>query len=123
MSPVNKAKDVQVYPITADTRVLRSRTWDRLKFEIEYALQKGTTANSYLIEGDKIALFDPPGESFTSIFLDALKLRIELETIDQYPQGFIRISPANNYSLLKSCCYISAKNLGRGRSRIKNSDN
>jgi len=100
MSPVNKAKDVQVYPITADTRVLRSRTWDRLKFEIEYALQKGTTANSYLIEGDKIALFDPPGESFTSIFLDALKLRIELETIDYVVLGHINPNRANTLKAL-----------------------
>ena len=46
MSPVNKAKDVQVFPVATNTRVLRSRTWDRLKFEIEYALQKGTTARS-----------------------------------------------------------------------------
>ena len=34
MSPANKAKDVQVFPVAADTRVLRSRTWERLKFEI-----------------------------------------------------------------------------------------
>ena len=45
----NKAKDVQVFPIAEDTRVLRSRTWDRLKFEIEYSRKKGTTANSYLV--------------------------------------------------------------------------
>ena len=35
-----RAKDVQVFPIANNTRVLRSRTWDRLKFEIEYSLQK-----------------------------------------------------------------------------------
>ena len=86
---LTKPKDVQVYPIAAETRVLRSRTWDRLKFEIEYALQKGTTANSYLIEGDKAALFDPPGESFTEIFLAALKERIEPEKIDYVILGHI----------------------------------
>ncbi len=79
---INQPRDVQIFPIATDTRILRSRTWDRLKFEIEYALQKGTTANSYLIEGDKIALLDPPGESFTEIFLTALKERIEPQTID-----------------------------------------
>ena len=89
MSLKNKAKDVQVFPVAADTRVLRSRTWSRLKFEIEYALQKGTTANSYLIEGDKTALFDPPGESFTDIFLDALKERIDPQTIDYVILGHI----------------------------------
>ena len=104
MSSVNKAQDVQVFPIAADTRVLRSRTWDRLKFEIEYALQKGTTANSYLIEGDKVALFDPPGESFTEIFLDALSSRIEPKTIDYVILGHIN---PNRASTLKALLAIA----------------
>jgi flavorubredoxin/flavin reductase (DIM6/NTAB) family NADH-FMN oxidoreductase RutF len=77
-----KPRDVQVAPIAADTFVFRSRTWDRLKFEIEYGLQKGTTANSYLIKSEKVALFDPPGESFSAIFLEALTKRINPKTID-----------------------------------------
>jgi flavorubredoxin/flavin reductase (DIM6/NTAB) family NADH-FMN oxidoreductase RutF len=71
MTPT-KPRDVQIAQIAPNTTVLRSRTWERLKFEIEYARQKGTTANSYLIEGDSIALIDPPGESFTDIFLEEL---------------------------------------------------
>jgi flavorubredoxin/flavin reductase (DIM6/NTAB) family NADH-FMN oxidoreductase RutF len=67
-----KPRDVQVAEIGADTTVLRSRTWERLKFEIEYARQKGTTANSYLIEAPSIVLIDPPGESFTDLFLEEL---------------------------------------------------
>lgn len=67
-----KPRDVQVAEIAADTTVLRSRTWQRLKFEVEYARQKGTTANSYLIQGQQIALIDPPGESFTDLFLEEL---------------------------------------------------
>ena len=100
MPVVNKAKDVQVFPVAADTRVLRSRTWERLKFEIEYALQKGTTANSYLIEGDKTALFDPPGESFTTIFLDALQERINPQTIDYIILGHINPNRANTLKAL-----------------------
>lgn len=88
MSP-NSAKDVQVLPIAANTKVMRSRTWERLKFEIEYALQKGTTANSYLIEGDKTALIDPPGESFTEIFLAALRDRIDLSQLDYLILGHL----------------------------------
>ena len=71
MTPT-KPRDVQIANIAPNTTVLRSRTWERLKFEIEYARQKGTTANSYLIEGDSTALIDPPGESFTDIFLEEL---------------------------------------------------
>ncbi|MEG3435638.1 diflavin flavoprotein [Pannus brasiliensis CCIBt3594] len=88
-SIVNKARDVQVVPIAADTFVFRSRTWERLKFEIEYGLQKGTTANSYLIRSDKIALFDPPGESFTEIFLQALTQRLDPASIDYFILGHI----------------------------------
>lgn len=100
MSPVNKAKDVQVFPVAADTRVLRSRTWERLKFEIEYALQKGTTANSYLIEAERVALFDPPGESFTKIFLDALQARIDLQRIDYIVLGHINPNRATTLKAL-----------------------
>jgi flavorubredoxin/flavin reductase (DIM6/NTAB) family NADH-FMN oxidoreductase RutF len=67
-----KPRDVQVAEIGADTTVLRSRTWERLKFEIEYARQKGTTANSYLIQAASTVLIDPPGESFTDLFLEEL---------------------------------------------------
>ncbi|ACK69901.1 flavin reductase domain protein FMN-binding [Gloeothece citriformis PCC 7424] len=84
-----KPRDVQVYPIAPDTTVLRSRTWDRLKFEIEYGLQKGTTANSYLIRGDQIALIDPPGESFRDIFLKSLIERIDPQTIDYVILGHV----------------------------------
>jgi flavorubredoxin/flavin reductase (DIM6/NTAB) family NADH-FMN oxidoreductase RutF len=104
MSFSNKAKDVQVFPVSAGTRVLRSRTWERLKFEIEYALQKGTTANSYLIEGDRTALLDPPGESFTTIFLDALKERINPQQLDYVILGHIN---PNRASTLKTLLEIA----------------
>lgn len=67
-----RLRDVQVADIGDQTLVLRSRTWDRLKFEMEYARQKGTTSNAYLIQAYQTALIDPPGESFTDIFLDEL---------------------------------------------------
>jgi flavorubredoxin/flavin reductase (DIM6/NTAB) family NADH-FMN oxidoreductase RutF len=84
-----KPRDVQVFPITPQITILRSRTWDRLKFEIEYGLQRGTTANSYLIQADKTALFDPPGESFTQIFLEALQKRYDPKTIDYVILGHV----------------------------------
>lgn len=65
-------RDVQIAAIAEHTTVLRSRTWERLKFEVEYNLCRGTTANSYLVQGDRVALLDPPGESFTQIYLQAL---------------------------------------------------
>ncbi|MEO0926845.1 MAG: diflavin flavoprotein [Cyanobacteria bacterium J06643_13] len=72
IQPKTKKRDVQIAKIGANTEVLRSRTWDRLKFEVEYSRQKGTTSNSYLIKADKIALIDPPGRSFTQAYLEIL---------------------------------------------------
>jgi flavorubredoxin/flavin reductase (DIM6/NTAB) family NADH-FMN oxidoreductase RutF len=77
-----KPRDVQFLPIATDTTVIRSRTWDRLKFEVEYSLQRGTTANSYIIQADKTALFDPPGESFTQNYLESLQQRVDLTKLD-----------------------------------------
>ena len=84
-----KPRDVQILPIGIDTTVLRSRSWTRLRFEIEYALARGTTANSYLIQADKIALIDPPGETFTKIYLEALQQRLELDKLDYVILGHI----------------------------------
>ena len=80
-------RDVQVLPIAADTVVLRSRSWNRLRFEIEYALEKGTTANSYLIRGNQIALIDPPGETFKDAFLTSLSDQVDLKLIDYIVLG------------------------------------
>jgi flavorubredoxin/flavin reductase (DIM6/NTAB) family NADH-FMN oxidoreductase RutF len=84
-----KPRDIQILPIGTDTTILRSRSWTRLRFEIEYALAKGTTANSFLIQGDKIALIDPPGETFTQIYLAALQQRIDVETVDYVILGHV----------------------------------
>ncbi|BCL35906.1 diflavin flavoprotein [Nostoc sp. MS1] len=104
MKPQNKPRDVQVLPISTDTTVLRSRSWTRLRFEIEYALAKGTTANSYLIRGDKLALIDPPGETFTEIYLDALQQRLDVTTIDYVILGHVN---PNRAATLKALLEIA----------------
>lgn len=86
---LEKPRDVQLLAIAPDTLALRSRSWNRLRFEIEYALERGTTANSYLIRGDKLALIDPPGESFTERFLAALKQQIALSELDYVILGHV----------------------------------
>ncbi|MBD2456497.1 flavin reductase [Nostoc sp. FACHB-87] len=102
--PDTKPRDVQVLPIATDTTVMRSRSWARLRFEIEYALAKGTTANSYLIQADKIALIDPPGETFTHIYLDALQQRIDVTAIDYVILGHIN---PNRAATLKALLEIA----------------
>ncbi|MEL6383790.1 MAG: diflavin flavoprotein [Cyanobacteria bacterium J06626_18] len=82
MQMTPRPRDVQVDTIGQDTQVLRSRTWDRLKFEVEYSRHQGTTANSYLIRGNETAVIDPPGESFTTIYLEALQQQIAFSDIN-----------------------------------------
>ena len=88
MKPTNikltsaKPRDVQIANIGTNTQVLRSRTWERLKFEVEYSRQKGTTSNSYLIQADKTALIDPPGQSFTQIYLETLAQHLDWQKLD-----------------------------------------
>jgi flavorubredoxin/flavin reductase (DIM6/NTAB) family NADH-FMN oxidoreductase RutF len=84
-----KPRDVQILPIALDTTVLRSRSWTRLRFEIEYARQRGTTANSFLIRGDQTALIDPPGESFAETYLTELKKRLNLKQLDYVILGHV----------------------------------
>lgn len=76
------ARDTQVVIIAENTTAYRSRSWNRLRFEVEYAREKGTTANAYLIKGDRTAVIDPPGESFSQLFLDALTQRMDVTTLD-----------------------------------------
>lgn len=82
IQPTAKKRDVQVAEIATNTQVLRSRTWERLKFEVEYSRQKGTTSNSYLIQANKTALIDPPGQSFTQIYLETLEQQLDLQKLD-----------------------------------------
>ncbi len=82
-------RDIQAYPIAPSTTALRSRTWDRLKFEIEYGLARGTTANSFIIKGDKKALIDPPGSSFTDVFIAGLDSRFNVKLIEYVILGHI----------------------------------
>ncbi|NJL86694.1 MAG: flavin oxidoreductase [Leptolyngbyaceae cyanobacterium SM1_1_3] len=95
---LQKPRDVQLLAIAPDTLVLRSRSWNRLRFEIEYGLERGTTANSYLIRGDRLALIDPPGSSFTESFLNTLQQQTDLSQLDYIILGHVN---ANRLETLK----------------------
>jgi flavorubredoxin/flavin reductase (DIM6/NTAB) family NADH-FMN oxidoreductase RutF len=78
----SKPRDVQVIPVATNTTFIRARSWSRLRFEIEYARERGTTSNCYLIEGDKTAIIDPPAETFTEFYLEALQQTLNLKELD-----------------------------------------
>jgi flavorubredoxin/flavin reductase (DIM6/NTAB) family NADH-FMN oxidoreductase RutF len=68
--------------IADDTTAIRSLDWDRDRFDIEFALQNGTTYNSFLIRGEKIALVDTSHAKFHDLYLDELTSIIDPQQID-----------------------------------------
>lgn len=78
----SKPRDVQVIPVATNSTLIKARSWSRLRFEIEYARERGTTSNCYLIEGDKTAIIDPPAETFTQLYLEALQQTLNLKELD-----------------------------------------
>ncbi|ELS30850.1 MULTISPECIES: diflavin flavoprotein [Pseudanabaena] len=101
-----KPRDVQAIYIAAETFALRSRSWNRLRFEIEYALEKGTTANSFLIQGALSALIDPPGGTFTEIYLNELRKRINILDISYVILGHVN---QNRIETLKELLEINSR--------------
>jgi flavorubredoxin/flavin reductase (DIM6/NTAB) family NADH-FMN oxidoreductase RutF len=77
-----KRLTMQVADLTEDTTAIRSLDWDRDRFDIEFGLQNGTTYNSYLIRGEKIALVDTSHEKFRQLYFDTLNGLINPQEID-----------------------------------------
>lgn len=77
-----KRLTIQVADVATDTTTIRSLDWDRDRFDIEFGLQNGTTYNSYLVRGEKVALVDTSHEKFRQLYLDTLKGQINPADID-----------------------------------------
>jgi len=63
---------MQTLGIADDTTAIRSLDWDRERFDIEFALDNGTTYNSFVIQGEKLALVDTSHEKFRQLYLETL---------------------------------------------------
>lgn len=77
-----RRRDIQPSWVASGLMVLRARSWERLRFEVEYGLGHGTTSNAYLIQGDRTLLINPPGASFTEIFLASLEAQRPIGELD-----------------------------------------
>ena len=77
-----KRLTVQVETVAPETTTIRSLDWDRDRFDIEFGLQNGTTYNSYIIQGEKLALVDTSHGKFRQLYLDTLKGLINPADID-----------------------------------------
>ena len=75
---------VIVLPIEPGLVCLRGLSPRRLRFEVEYGLERGTTANAFLFSGGERegrpvgpVLVHPPGQSFAAPFLETLAQQLE----------------------------------------------
>jgi flavorubredoxin/flavin reductase (DIM6/NTAB) family NADH-FMN oxidoreductase RutF len=63
---------LQTVEIASETIAIRCLDWDRDRFDIEFGLQNGTTYNSFIIQGEKLALVDTSHVKFRQLYLDLL---------------------------------------------------
>ena len=73
---------IQTIEIAPETTAIRCLDWDRDRFDIEFGLQNGTTYNSFLIQGEKLALVDTSHGKFRQLYLDLLAGLIEPTSLD-----------------------------------------
>ncbi len=73
---------VQTETIATHTIAMRSLDWDRHRFDIEFEIKNGTTYNSFLIQGDKVALIDTSHGKFRELYLATLTGLIDPSRID-----------------------------------------
>jgi flavorubredoxin len=79
---LQKRLTTQVEDIAPDITTIRCLDWDRDRFDIEFGLQNGTTYNSFIIRGEKLALVDSSHAKFRELYLAALRGQIDPATID-----------------------------------------
>ncbi len=87
--PTSTNLQVITIPIESGLISLRSLTSKRIRFELEYALEKGSTDNSFLFTNDKLSrdeqqeavLVHPPGAIYSEVFLPSLTTCLPDSTI------------------------------------------
>lgn len=73
---------LETVEIGTGTTAIRCLDWDRDRFDIEFALSNGTTYNSFLIRGEKVALVDTSHAKFRQLYLDTIAGLIDPTQID-----------------------------------------
>jgi flavorubredoxin/flavin reductase (DIM6/NTAB) family NADH-FMN oxidoreductase RutF len=68
--------------LAPETIAIRCLDWDRDRFDIEFALENGTTYNSFLIQAEKVALVDTSHAKFRQLYLDCVTGLIDPTQID-----------------------------------------
>lgn len=99
---------VVLLPIAEGLQSLRGLSPQRLRFELEYALERGSTANSFLFDAGVDAsgqarpalLVHPPGAAYADVFLPALARSLPSDT--QTLQVVVGHVNPNRVALLRS---------------------
>ena len=73
---------LQTAEIAPETTAIRCLDWDRDRFDIEFGLQNGTTYNSFIIQGEKLALVDTSHAKFRQLYLELLTGLIDSARLD-----------------------------------------
>ena len=73
---------LQTVEIAPETTAIRCLDWDRDRFDIEFGLQNGTTYNSFIIQGEKLALVDTSHAKFRQLYLELLTGLIDPAQLD-----------------------------------------
>ena len=73
---------VETVEIAPETTAIRCLDWDRERFDIEFGLQNGTTYNSFLIQGEKVALVDTSHGKFEQLYMEVITGLIDVSKID-----------------------------------------
>lgn len=76
-----KRIQTQVAHVARDVTTVRSLDWDRDRFDIEFGLSDGTTYNSFIIEGDELAIVDASHEKFKDLYLAAVQGLIDVSSV------------------------------------------
>ena len=66
----NNRLSVQSQHFAEDSCAIRSLDWDRSRFDIEFGLRNGTTYNSFIIKGEKLAIIDTSHAKFEELWFD-----------------------------------------------------
>ncbi|MEH2255789.1 diflavin flavoprotein [Nostoc sp.] len=73
---------IETVEIAPQTIAIRCLDWDRERFDIEFGLRNGTTYNSFLIQGEKVALVDTSHRKFEELYLEVVAGLIDPAEID-----------------------------------------
>ncbi len=106
-APEAAGRRVIALPIEPGLVCLRGLSPRRLRFEVEYGLERGTTANSFLFEGGLAAdghsvppvLIHPPGMTYAEPFFAALAERVPAEAALKVVVGVVN---PNRVELLRA---------------------